>query len=188
MGVDGGIASSTCEILVLSIGDVEVRLGIAVLLSQTEVNNVDLIASLSDAHEKVVGLDIAVNEGLGMDVFDAGDELVSQQQDGLQREFPVAEVEEIFERGTEKVKDHGVVVTLGAKPADEGDTHATGQGLVDACLIFELGVLGLDRFELDSDLLTRDDVGSKIDVTEGTTANLAANAVFVTDTKILLCC
>jgi hypothetical protein len=46
-------------------------------------------------------------------------------------------------------------------------------------------VLGLDGFELDSDLLAGDDVGSQIDITEGTATDLAANAVLVADTKIL---
>ena len=46
-------------------------------------------------------------------------------------------------------------------------------------------MLGLDRFELDGDFFPRDDVGTKVDVAETTTANLTANAVFVANTKIL---
>lgn len=50
MSVDGGVAGGTSEVLVLSVGNVEVRLGIAVLLGQTEVDDVDLVATLADAH------------------------------------------------------------------------------------------------------------------------------------------
>jgi hypothetical protein len=86
--------------------------------------------------------------------------LIGEQEDGLQRELAVAEVEEIFQRGTKQIEDHGVVVALGTEPAHERDTNTAGKGLVDASLILELGVLGLDALELDSNLLTRDDVSA----------------------------
>jgi len=160
VSVDAGVTSSTGQVLVLTVRDVEVSLGVTVLLGQTKVDNVDLVSTLADSHEEVVGLDVTVDEGLGVNVLDAGDELVGQKEDGLQGELAVAEVEEILERGAEEIEDHGVVVTLGAEPADEGDTDTTGKRFVDAGLILELRVLGLDTFELDSDLLTGDDVGA----------------------------
>jgi hypothetical protein len=95
-----------------------------------------------------------------VDVLDAGDELVGQEQDRLQGELAVAEVEEILQTGPEKVEDHGVVVTLGSVPTDERDTDTTGQGLVDTGFILELRVLGLDALELDGNLLAGDDVSS----------------------------
>jgi hypothetical protein len=160
VGVDAGIAGGTSQVLVLSVRDVEVRLGIAVLLGQTEVDHVDLVAALADAHEEVVRLDVAVDERLGVDVLDAGDELVGEEQDRLQRELAVAEVEQVLEGGAEEVQDHGIVVALGAEPAHKGNADAAGEGLVDAGLVLELRVLGLDALELDGDLLTGDDVGA----------------------------
>ena len=160
VGVDGGVTSSTRQVLVLTIWDVEVGLGVPVLLGQTEVDNVDLVAPLANAHEEVVRLDITVDEALGVDVLDAGDKLVGQQEDGLEGEFAVAEVEEIFEGGAEQVEDHGVVVALGAEPSHEGNADAAGEGFVDAGLVLELRVLGLDRLKLDGNLLTGDDVGA----------------------------
>ena len=160
-------------------------LGVAVLLGQTEIDNIDLVATLADTHEEVVRLDITVDEGLGVDVFDAGDELVGQQKNSLQGELAVAEVEEILQTGSEEIKNHSIVVTLGTEPADERDTDTTGEGLVDAGLIFELGVLSLDGLKLDGNLFARDYVGSKVDVTERTATNLATDTVLVTDAKIL---
>tara|TARA_R110002003_G_scaffold202_8_gene15712 strand:+ start:4601 stop:5092 length:492 start_codon:yes stop_codon:yes gene_type:complete len=160
MGVDAGIAGGTSQVLVLSVRNVEVGLGIAVLLGQAEVNDIDLVAALADAHEEVVRLDVAVDEGLGVDVFDAGNELVGEQQDCLQRELAVAEVEEVLQGGAEQVQDHGIVVAFGAEPAHEWDPDTAGEGLVDASLVLELGMLCLDALELDGDLLTRDDVGA----------------------------
>jgi hypothetical protein len=160
VGVDTGVTSSTGQVLVLTVRDVEVSLRVTVLLGQTKVDNVDLVSTLADTHEEVIRLNVAVDERLGVDVLDAGDELIGQEKDGLQRELAVAEVEKILERRTEEIENHGVVVTLGAEPADEGDTDTTGKRLVDTSLIFELRVLGLDAFELDGNLLTRDDVSA----------------------------
>ena len=99
MSVDAGIASRAGEILVFTVRDVKVRFGVAVLLGQTKVDHIDLVASLADAHEEVVGLDVTMDEGLGVDVLDAGDELVDEQEDRLERELAVAEVEEILQAG-----------------------------------------------------------------------------------------
>jgi hypothetical protein len=160
VGVDGGVTSGTSQVLVLSVRDVEVGLGVPVLLGETKVNHVDLVAPLADAHEEVVGLDVTVDEALGVDVLDAADELVGEQEDGLEGEFAVAEVEEILEGGAEEVEDHGVVVTLGAEPSDERNADAASERLVDAGLILELRVLGLDGLKLDGNLLAGDDVGA----------------------------
>lgn len=62
MGVDGGITGRAGQVLVLSVRNVEVSLGIAVLLGKTKVDHVDLVATLANAHEEVVGLDISVDE------------------------------------------------------------------------------------------------------------------------------
>jgi len=160
VGVDGGVTSSTGEVLVLTVWDVEVSLWVSVLLGQTKVDNVDLVASLANAHQEVIWLDITVNEGLGVDVFDTRDELIGQKEDSLEGELAVAEVEEIFERWAEKVENHGVVITLCAEPADKGNTDTAGKRLVDTCLIFELRVFGLDAFELDGNFFAGNDVGA----------------------------
>lgn len=185
MGVNGSVTSGSGKVLVLPVRDVEVRLGVAVLLGQTEVDDVDLVSTLANAHEEVVGLDITVNEGLGVDVLDTRNQLVGEQEDGLERELSVAEVEEVLQTGAKEVEDHGVVVTLGTEPADEGDANTASEGLVDSGLILELGVLGLDALELDGDLLSGDNVGAEVNITERTGTDLAADTVLVTDTEIL---
>lgn len=185
MGVDGGITSSTSQVLVLTVWDVEVSLWVSVLLGQTKINDVDLVTTLTNAHEEVVRLDITMDEGFGVDVFDTGDELIGEKKNSLQGELAVAEVEEILQTGSEKVKDHSIVITFGTEPANERDTDTTGEGFVDTSLIFELRMLSLDRLKLDSNLFTRDDVGTKVDITKGTTTDLSTNAVFITHAKIL---
>jgi hypothetical protein len=160
VSVDAGIAGGTSQVLVLSVWDVEVRLGIAVLFGESKVDDIDLVAALTNTHEEVVWLDITVDKRLGVDVLNAGDELIGQEKHGLQRELAVAEVEKILQGGAEQVQDHGVVVALGTEPAHERDADTASERLVDASLILELRVLGLYALELDGDLLTGDDVGT----------------------------
>jgi hypothetical protein len=135
---------------------------------------------------------LTVDERFGVDVLDSGDELVGQEQDRLQREFAVAEVEEVFQAGTQEIKNHGIVIALGTEPADEGDADTTSQRFVDTSLVLELRVLGLDALQLDGDFFTRDNVGTQVDIAKRAGSDLSANAVFVTDAEIhcghLDCC
>ena len=91
-------------------------------------------------------------------------QLVCQKQNSLETEFAVAEVEEVFERRTEEIDYHCVVVAFGTEPTNKRDADTTGEGLVDLGLILELGVLGLDGLELDGDLLAGYDVDAEVQV------------------------
>ena len=73
VSVDGSVAGSASQVLVLSVGDVKVGLRVPVFLGETEVDDIDLVATLSDSHQKVVRLDVAVDEVTRMDVLDARD-------------------------------------------------------------------------------------------------------------------
>jgi hypothetical protein len=160
VSVDTGITSSASQVLVLTVRNVEVSLWVTVFLSETKVNDVDLVASLANAHEEVVWLDITVDERLGVDVFDARDELIGKQKNRLQGKLAVAEVEQVLQTGAEEIQDHGIVITFGAKPADKWDSNTSSQGLVDTGFILQLGVLGLDALELDGNLLSGYDIGA----------------------------
>lgn len=166
MSVDRCVTSSSGKVLVLSVRNVEVSLGVSVLLGQAEIDNVDLVATLANAHKEVIGLDVSMDEGLGVDVLDTRDELIGQEKDGLEGEFSVTEVEEILQTGTEEIENHGIVVTLGTEPANKRNADTTSQRFVDTGLILQLGVLGLDGLELDGNLLSRDYVGAEINITE----------------------
>jgi len=71
MGVDTGVTGGSCQVLVFPVGDVKMTLWVAVLLCQSEIDDIDLVATLANAHQEVVGLDIAMNEVLRVDIFDA---------------------------------------------------------------------------------------------------------------------
>ena len=71
MRVDTSIASSTGQVLVFPVRDMEVSLRVPVFLRKAKIDDVDLVASLSDAHQEVVWLDITMDKRLCVDVLDA---------------------------------------------------------------------------------------------------------------------
>ena len=90
MVVDGSITSSTGQVLVLTELDVVVSLGIAILLGETKISDVDLVAAHAESHAEDIRFDIPDREGLGVDVFETGDELIDNEEDSLYRELAVA--------------------------------------------------------------------------------------------------
>lgn len=85
-------------------------------------------------------------------------ELVSEHENGLEGEVPVAHAEKVFERGAEEVDDHDVVIALFSGPVDPRDARATHEGLVDLALLLEGGGLCDGGLELDGDFLASDGV------------------------------
>ena len=62
VSIDTGITCSTSQVFVLTVWNMEMGFGVTVLLGQTEIDDIDLVASLSDTHEEVVRLDVTVDE------------------------------------------------------------------------------------------------------------------------------
>jgi hypothetical protein len=104
---------------------VEVSVRVTVLLCKTKINDIDLMATLANAHEEVVRLNITVNDRLGMNVLNTGNELIGKQKNRFQRELPVAEVEEILQARSKEIKNHGIVPKVGSIPMDRGDADAS---------------------------------------------------------------
>ena len=98
VGVDGRVPGRAREVLVLPVRYVLVRLGIAVLLGEAKVDDVHLVGALAEAHEEVIGLDVAVDERLGVHVLDPRHELIGEHEHRLQRQLAVAKVEQVLQR------------------------------------------------------------------------------------------
>ena len=71
-----------------------------------------------DAHQKVVGLDVAVNEILVVYKLDARYHLIGEHEHGFHCEATRAKVKEVLQAGPQQVHDEYVVVFLLAVPAD----------------------------------------------------------------------
>ena len=101
VSVDASVAGRAGQVLVLAVRNVLVRSIVAVLLRQTEIDEVDLVARLSVSHEEVVRLDVAVDEILIVDELDAADHLVGQHQHRLHGEAARAKVKQVLETRAE---------------------------------------------------------------------------------------
>ena len=124
MGIDTRVTSGSRQVLVLTVWDMKVSLGVTVLLGQAKINHIDLVSPLANAHQEVVRLDVPVDERLGMNVLNPRDELIRQQEDGLQGEFAIAKVEEILQARSKQIEHHRIVVTFGSKPTHKRNADA----------------------------------------------------------------
>ena len=146
VGGDGGVPGGTSEVLAILVGNVLTSLGITVTLREAEVDNVNDILLLAVANKEVVRLHVAMNEMVVMKELEALDHLIRNHKSCLDSEFTLAEVESIFETGTQQVHDHGVVVALDAKPVYAGNTSSAVENFVDIGLIQKLRKFRLNRF------------------------------------------
>lgn len=177
MSVDGGVSGSSCQVLVLSVGNVLAGPVVSILLSQSEVDQEELVAVTPNTHQEVVWFDVTMNEILIVDVFNSSNHLIRQHEDSLHCESSGAKVEEILETWSEEVHDEDVVVSLLAIPPDVGDAHAALEDFVQLALVQKLGVASFHTLQLHSDLLSIGDVDSEIDVSEAPGADLPDQAV-----------
>ena len=86
--------------------------------------------------------------------------MVSEEKNCFQREFAIAKVEKVFERGPKQVNDHGIIITFGPEPTYERDSDTSCEGLVNTSFILQLWMFSLCRFKLDGDFFPRDDVSA----------------------------
>lgn len=95
--VDAGVASRAGQVLIFAIGNVLMRAWIAVLFGQTEIDNVNDALALAQTNQEIVGFDIAVNKRFGMDIFQAGEQLIGQHEDGFELKPSAAVIEQVFQ-------------------------------------------------------------------------------------------
>ena len=121
VSVDRGISGRARKRLVISVWNMLARLGILVALAQTKVDQVDRALFVADAHQEIVRLHIAMDEVVRVHELEAADHLLGQHAHGLQSELTTAVLEQIFERMSEQLHDHGFVVALDSIPHYIGD-------------------------------------------------------------------
>lgn len=71
MSVNGGVAGSASQVLILTIRDVLMCAGVTILLSQAKVYDVDQVSLLAKPHQEIIRFNVSVNEVLGVDVLDS---------------------------------------------------------------------------------------------------------------------
>jgi hypothetical protein len=93
MSINGGITSSTCKVLAILVGYM-FTFRVLVALGETKVNNIDRVLGLfSSTDQKVIRLDVTVNDALLMHLLDSFDHLMSNQEYCLKIEVALARLE-----------------------------------------------------------------------------------------------
>lgn len=85
-----------------------------VLLRQTKIYEIEAMCLTSHTHQKVIGLDISMQELLTMYKLDSLKHLDGDHESTLEIHFPSAKVEDILEGGPKQIHDEYVHVTFGA--------------------------------------------------------------------------
>ncbi len=111
MCVNAHVAGRARQTLVLAVGYVLVGLRVYVGLGEAEVDDVHdvLPARRVASDEEVLGLDVSVDQVLGMHVLHAREQLYGYHEHGLERELAVAQVEQVLQRGAQKLQYQRVV-------------------------------------------------------------------------------
>jgi hypothetical protein len=83
MGVDGSIACCSGQVLSLSVRNVfSVPLDVA--LGKSEIKDENFVGGFVESDAEVIGFDVSVDEVSVVDVFNSGDHLVHEYEDGLE--------------------------------------------------------------------------------------------------------
>lgn len=100
-----------------------------VFLGQPKIYNEYPVAVLVGPDRKVVWFDISVDDSFGVDELHSLDHLVSNHQDGLQAELLITDVEEGFERFTQQVHHHHILVPLYSVVVNLGNSLRQNSGV-----------------------------------------------------------
>lgn len=71
MSVNGGIAGSASQVLILTIRDVLMCAGVTILLGQAKVYDVDQVSLLAKPHQEIIRFNVSMNEVFGVYVLDS---------------------------------------------------------------------------------------------------------------------
>lgn len=98
---------------------------VSVLFGQTKVNDVDLGTTSANTHQEIIGLDISMDKTPCVDVLNSANELIGQEQDCFVCKLAIAIVKQIFERGSQKINYHGVIITFSTIPSNKWNAYTS---------------------------------------------------------------
>lgn len=93
---------------------------ISVPLCQPEIDHVYYVLLFPMTNQEVIRFHVSVNKMIVMEKFEALYHLVCKHHGCLNCEFSFAVVEEILQAWTQKVHNHGIVISFNTKPMDRG--------------------------------------------------------------------
>ena len=96
MGRNRGVSGGSCQIFTVFVGNM-VTLTIHIALSETKVNDVDEVAcGLSWTDEEVIGLNVTMDDSLGVNLLEVLHELDGYEKHGLDVKLAFAVLEQVL--------------------------------------------------------------------------------------------
>ena len=112
MGADGRVSCRASQVLAFAERNV-LTLGVLVALSETEIDDVDIVTGgFCASDQKVIRLDITMDDPLLVHLLDSLDQLDADQEACLEIEASLASREEVFKGWPEQVHHHHVEVLV----------------------------------------------------------------------------
>ena len=111
MGGEGGVSGGSCQILTFYEWDV-LSLRILVALSQTEINDVDVVASGVCTDQEVIRFNVSMNYSFLMNLFNSFDHLLCNQATSFKVEFPFALHKEVLKTWPKHIHNHDMELIL----------------------------------------------------------------------------
>ena len=109
---DGSVSGRSSQILAILVGNM-LTLAVFVALSETEIDDVDIVTGgLGASDQKVIRLDITMDDPLLVHLLDSLDQLDADQEACLEIEASLASREEVFKGWPEQVHHHHVEVLV----------------------------------------------------------------------------
>lgn len=132
MSVDAHVPSRAAQTLPFPVRYMLLRLGVAVLLRHTKVDDVDHVRILRTgaSDQKVVRLDVTVNEVLVVDRLHTGQHLPRRHTDCLDGEFPPTHIKQVLQTRAQEINDENVVQALLAEVVYLRDTGTAGKDAI----------------------------------------------------------
>ena len=121
-------------------------------MDYAEVNQVNPIATPSEAHQEVVWFDISMNNVLAMDMLETTDELIGNHQYGFQRERAAAETQKIGQTWPKQFRHHVMIFLIFTVRIDTRNAYTAGEFLNSHDFRIEAWIIDCEGFEFDRNL------------------------------------
>ena len=95
-----------------------------------KIMSLNVIKTQTSCYQKILRLDVSIDQVFGMDELHEVQRLDGDEQDGLERELPAAGVEQVLQTWPEQLHDERVVFAADAEVVDLRQALAAAQLLV----------------------------------------------------------
>ena len=104
---------------------------------EAQIRHINPIPLLPHTHQEVLGFDVSMDDTLGMHIFQTMNELVGEDQHGFERELATAEVEQVFQTRSQKIKHHRVIFAFRLISVDSWNTDTVRKGSIGISFAFQ---------------------------------------------------